>query len=71
VIEGIIIKYLKAKCSKKYMDLREGKQMELYIASVFLYPAIDPEVRVQFQALPDFLSSSGSRTGPIQPREYN
>jgi hypothetical protein len=33
--------------------------------------ATDPEVRVGFQALPDFLRSSGSGTGPTQPREYN
>jgi hypothetical protein len=33
--------------------------------------ATDPEVRVRFQGLPDFLRSSGSRTGPTQPREYN
>jgi hypothetical protein len=31
----------------------------------------DPEVRVRFPALPDFLTSSGSGTGLIQPREYN
>jgi hypothetical protein len=32
--------------------------------------AIDPEPRTRFPALPDFLSSSGSGTGSIQPREY-
>jgi hypothetical protein len=31
----------------------------------------DPEVRVRFPALPDFLRSSGSGTGFTQPREYN
>jgi hypothetical protein len=30
--------------------------------------ATDPEVRVRFPALPDFLRSSGSGTGPTQPR---
>jgi hypothetical protein len=33
--------------------------------------AIDPEVRVRFPALTDFLRSSGSGTGSTQPREYN
>jgi hypothetical protein len=27
--------------------------------------------RVRFPALPDFLTSSGSVTGPLKPREYN
>jgi hypothetical protein len=30
----------------------------------------DPENRVRFAALPDFLTSSGSGTGFTQPREY-
>jgi hypothetical protein len=33
--------------------------------------ATDPEVRVRFPGLPDFLRSSGSGTGSTQPREYN
>jgi hypothetical protein len=33
--------------------------------------ARDPEVRVRFPALPDFLSSRGSGTGSTQPREHN
>jgi hypothetical protein len=33
--------------------------------------ATDPEVRVQFPALPDFLRSSGSGTGSTQSREYS
>jgi hypothetical protein len=34
--------------------------------------AKDPEVRVRFSALPDFLrSSGGSGTGSTQPREHN
>jgi hypothetical protein len=31
----------------------------------------DPEVRVRFPALPDFLRSSGSGTESTQPRVYN
>jgi hypothetical protein len=33
--------------------------------------ATDPEIRVRFQMLPDFLRSSVSGTGSTQPREYN
>jgi hypothetical protein len=32
--------------------------------------ATDPEVGVRFEALPDFLRSSGSGTRSTQPREY-
>jgi hypothetical protein len=32
--------------------------------------AVDPDVRIRFPAVPDFLSS-GSGTGSTQPREYN
>jgi hypothetical protein len=34
-------------------------------------PATDPEVRVRFPALSDFLRSSGSGKGSTQPGEYN
>jgi hypothetical protein len=33
--------------------------------------ATDPEVRIPFPALPDFLRSSGSGMGSTRPREYN
>jgi hypothetical protein len=33
--------------------------------------ATDPEVRVRFAELPDFLRSSGPGTRSTQPREYN
>jgi hypothetical protein len=33
--------------------------------------ATDPEVRLGFPALPDFLRSSGSETVSSQRREYN
>jgi hypothetical protein len=45
-----------------------------WIASVVYwleFLATDPEVRVRFPALPDFLRSSGSGMGFTQPREYN
>jgi hypothetical protein len=54
----------------------EGLQKEycphhtpIFSPSEFL--ATDPEVRVRFPPLPDFLRSSGSGTGSTQPREYN
>jgi hypothetical protein len=33
--------------------------------------AADPEVRVRFPTLPDFLRSSGFGTGSTQPRDDN
>jgi hypothetical protein len=47
---------------------------EVMTASVVYWSeflATDPEVRVRFPALPDFLRSSESVTGSTQPREYN
>jgi hypothetical protein len=35
------------------------------------FEATEPEVRIRFPALPDFLRSSGSGTGCTQPRKYN
>jgi hypothetical protein len=35
------------------------------------FMATDPEPRVRFPAIPDFLRSSGSGTGSTQPRDYN
>jgi hypothetical protein len=45
------------------------ERLPLWSAGQFL--ATDPEVRVRFQALPDFLTNDGSGTGPSQPRAYN
>jgi hypothetical protein len=48
------------------MDEDEGDRLCGLVVRVL---ATDPEVRGRFPALPDFLRSSGSGTGPTQPRE--
>jgi hypothetical protein len=50
------------KCLKPQRDF--PKQWSEFLTT-------DPEVRVGFPALQDFIRSSGSRTGSTQPREYN
>jgi hypothetical protein len=48
--------------------------IKISTASVFYWPeflATDPEVRVPFLALPEFLRSSGYRTRSTHLREYN
>jgi hypothetical protein len=45
--------------------------IERLCGPVVRVPGTDPEVRVLFSALSDFLRSSGSGTGSTQPREYN
>jgi hypothetical protein len=39
------------------------------VAYLSEFLATDPEVRVPFPELPDFLRSGGSGTGSTQPRE--
>jgi hypothetical protein len=62
-----------SKHGKKNMyDMRVSQwwlRSDLSLGSEFL--ATDPEVRVSFPVLPDFLRSSGSGMGSTQPREYN
>jgi hypothetical protein len=49
-------------------------QAEIHLLEITLLTTAalsgDPEARVRFPALADFLSSSGSGTGYTQPREY-
>jgi hypothetical protein len=52
-----------------YMLCRRKQTASVVKWSEFL--ATDPELRVPFPALPDFLGSSVSGTGSTQPREYN
>jgi hypothetical protein len=42
-----------------------------YIVCLLAKHATDPEVRVRFPGLQDFLKTIGSGTGSTQPREYN
>jgi hypothetical protein len=49
-------------------NLREELTASVIEWSKFL--ATDPDIRVRFLELPDFLRSSGSGTGSTQPREY-
>jgi hypothetical protein len=49
------------------IDVRETDSVVRW--SDFL--ATDPDVRVRFPALSDFLRSSRSETGSTQPREYD
>jgi hypothetical protein len=55
------------------MSKENVKEKAKLVAGLGWVPDIktDPEARVGFPALPDFLRSSGSETGSTQPREYN
>jgi hypothetical protein len=50
-------------------SLDRAKTASVVYWSEFL--TTDPEARVRFPELLDFLRSSGSGTGSTQPREYN
>jgi hypothetical protein len=53
-----------------YAYFLKGKRFGIYLLALRVL-ATDPEVRVRFSAVQDFLRSSGSGTGSTQPREYN
>jgi hypothetical protein len=46
---------------------KKGDKTDCNNYNVTEFLAANPEVRVRFPALPDFLSSSGSGTGSTQP----
>jgi hypothetical protein len=50
-------------------ESNEGGGRQLRKLTLTLFLATDPEVRVRFPALPDFLRSYGSGTRSTQPRE--
>jgi hypothetical protein len=61
---------------KKFLTVQQTREFSTIFmtASVVWWSeflATDPEVLVRFPALPDFLRSSESVTGSIQPREYD
>jgi hypothetical protein len=51
--------------------LSDRKKVNVLVSVLSEFLTKDPEIRVQFPALPDFLRSSRSGTGSTQPREYN
>jgi hypothetical protein len=62
------------KCVTRFYKQAVATYFKALSASVIYWSeflATDPDVRVLFPALPDFLRSSGSGTGSTQPREYN
>jgi hypothetical protein len=66
---------MKINIKVEFVKFRVYRTASVVYWSEFL--ATDPEARVRFPALPDFLkkkrkeNSSGSGTGSTQPREYN
>jgi hypothetical protein len=68
VAEGEIMNWMKL-VRKVSMGVRERfNALASFFQLLSLY-FTDPETRVRFPALPDFLRSSGSGTGSTQPRE--
>jgi hypothetical protein len=54
--------------------LKDNYNLMDYVKWPLVWPSgrtTDPEVRVRFPALPDFLRSSGSGKASTQPREYS
>jgi hypothetical protein len=76
VVTNSIIKWQQWKVAKSLLQFRPlTKNVSFYVNNDRLCGlveslAADPEVRVLFPALPDFLRSSGSGMGSTQPREY-
>jgi hypothetical protein len=62
---------VKNKLINLYFKFTVNKIMNASVVYWSEFLPTDPEVRVRFPALPDFLRSSGSGTGSNQPREYN
>jgi hypothetical protein len=54
-----------------FREYRSAGVMTTSVVEWSEFLAADPEVRVRFPALPDFLRSSESGTGSTQTREYN
>jgi hypothetical protein len=62
---------IKDKIKKNFLyNIVVGARCRLY-GPVIRFQATDPEVRVRFTALPDFLGSSGFGTWSSQPLEDN
>jgi hypothetical protein len=68
LLEVLVIHRSAKREERNYLEL--GQVINIYGRYRISLPT-DPEVRVRFPALPDFLRSSKSGTGSTQPREYN
>jgi hypothetical protein len=67
---------MSSKCNQGTCLRNRREQIRISLATnhygtASVIPATDPEVRVRFHALLDFLGRSGSGPGPTQTHEYN
>jgi hypothetical protein len=65
-------------CNREIVNKPRTRSQDKYFTSCAFFCALsriwtasDPEVRVRFPSLQEFLKSSGSGTGSTQPREDN
>jgi hypothetical protein len=64
-----LLEKVSASFSYIYIALASEERLTASVIYWTEFLATDPDVRVRFPALPDFLRGRGSGTGSIQPRE--